>query len=378
MKRWVPLLLMLLAMLAPQAWGYTPEQKEYLWDGARNSPAGAATEDLGTTRLFPNPTRGVLNAFVYDAWGTLIGSNGSPQTAYLYTGEQFDPHLGFYYLRARYLNTGTGRFWTRDSWEGNQSDPLSLHKYLYAHDNPVNGWDPSGYSFASELGTKVHTFLAQRWEARDYRLGVGLGGMRWGNRQIRTIYRAITDNPLLNAPPFTFRPDLAEIDSKNPRIVYPTKGYLYEIKPGILSLVANPGLLQQELMDAVIQLSGYLILNSLTQDIWERGRLGEPGMQIWEDFTYNPPGTYLVTLDVSASVPGIIIYEFLPTNEALEYVAAGAAVGVGAAIAERYGVSAAIKIAVRGAIQAGSRAAAAYLETGLYTRTAAATLTHGF
>jgi len=148
MKRWVPLLLVLLAMLAPQAWGYTPEQKQYLWDGARNSPPGAATEDLGTTRLFINLAGGVMNAFAYDAWGTLIASNGLPQTVYLYTGEQFDPHLGFYYLRARYLNTGTGRFWTRDSWEGNQSDPLSLHKYLYCHADPVKGTDTSGHEFS--------------------------------------------------------------------------------------------------------------------------------------------------------------------------------------------------------------------------------------
>lgn len=31
-----------------------------------------------------------------------------------------------------------------DSYEGNQSDPLSLHKYLYCHDNSINGIDPSG------------------------------------------------------------------------------------------------------------------------------------------------------------------------------------------------------------------------------------------
>jgi hypothetical protein len=44
-----------------------------------------------------------------------------------------------------YLNPNTGRFWTRDSFEGNQSDPLSLHKYLYCHASPLNGIDPSGH-----------------------------------------------------------------------------------------------------------------------------------------------------------------------------------------------------------------------------------------
>jgi len=47
---------------------------------------------------------------------------------------------------ARYLNTGTGRFQTMDTFAGNNEDPLTLHKYLYCHDNPVNMVDPSGHS----------------------------------------------------------------------------------------------------------------------------------------------------------------------------------------------------------------------------------------
>lgn len=48
--------------------------------------------------------------------------------------------------QARYLNTGTGRFQTMDTYKGNKEDPLSLHKYLYVQDNPVNKVDPSGQS----------------------------------------------------------------------------------------------------------------------------------------------------------------------------------------------------------------------------------------
>ncbi|MDP0499534.1 MAG: RHS repeat-associated core domain-containing protein [Verrucomicrobiota bacterium JB022] len=64
--------------------------------------------------------------------------------AYLYTGEQWDADLGMYFLRARYLNPDTGRFHTLDTYEGSRSDPQTLHKYLYAHANPVMGVDPSG------------------------------------------------------------------------------------------------------------------------------------------------------------------------------------------------------------------------------------------
>jgi len=71
--------------------------------------------------------------------------------AYLYTGEQIDPDLGMYYLRARYYQPGLGRFWNTDSYEGRQEEPLSLHKYLYCHGNPINGTDPSGHDLVGSI-----------------------------------------------------------------------------------------------------------------------------------------------------------------------------------------------------------------------------------
>ena len=43
-----------------------------------------------------------------------------------------------------YLNPDTGRFWSMDSYDGNNNDPRTLHKYLYSADNPVMNADPSG------------------------------------------------------------------------------------------------------------------------------------------------------------------------------------------------------------------------------------------
>jgi RHS repeat-associated protein len=61
-----------------------------------------------------------------------------------YRGEQFDLDLGLYYLRARYYNPATGGFLSRDPLDGNAIDPASLHKYLYANGDPINGIDPMG------------------------------------------------------------------------------------------------------------------------------------------------------------------------------------------------------------------------------------------
>lgn len=49
--------------------------------------------------------------------------------------------------QARYLNVSTGRFMTMDTYAGNNEDTLSLHKYLYAADDPVNKVDPSGQEY---------------------------------------------------------------------------------------------------------------------------------------------------------------------------------------------------------------------------------------
>ena len=64
-----------------------------------------------------------------------------------YRGEQYDSDLGIYYLRARYYNAGTGRFLSRDPYDGDAKIPATLHKYLYAGGDPVNASDPSGRDF---------------------------------------------------------------------------------------------------------------------------------------------------------------------------------------------------------------------------------------
>jgi RHS repeat-associated protein len=75
----------------------------------------------------------------------LIASSGTTPNNYLYCGQQLDSDLGFYYLRARYYKPDSGRFWTMDSFEGNNEDPQSLHKYLYCYADPVDFADRNGH-----------------------------------------------------------------------------------------------------------------------------------------------------------------------------------------------------------------------------------------
>jgi len=82
---------------------------------------------------------------------------------HLFTGEEFDLDLGLYYLRARYHNPDTGRFWSQDSFEGFGNDPTSLHKYTYCGSNPVNASDPSGNWTLTELGISTATASGITW-----------------------------------------------------------------------------------------------------------------------------------------------------------------------------------------------------------------------
>ena len=102
-------------------------------------------DGLGSVRALTNGAGAVTDRYTYDAFGTTLATTGSTTNAYRFTGEQQDAALGMYYLRARYYQAGSGRFWTRDSWEGCLRYPDSLHKYLYTQNNPVTFIDPSGH-----------------------------------------------------------------------------------------------------------------------------------------------------------------------------------------------------------------------------------------
>ena len=98
----------------------------------------------GSVRQLTNSAGVVTDEYEYDAYGNSFTKSGTTPNNYLYRGEQFDPDLGLYYLRARYYNPNTGRFLSRDPEDGDETDPKTLHKYLYASGDPVNMTDPTG------------------------------------------------------------------------------------------------------------------------------------------------------------------------------------------------------------------------------------------
>jgi RHS repeat-associated protein len=103
------------------------------------------TDGLGSVRQLVDGGGNVTLAKSYQPYGTEMGSTGSGASVYGFSGEMTDP-TGLTYLRARYYASGTGRFVSRDTWNGDYYRPLSLNRWNYVNGNAINYTDPSGES----------------------------------------------------------------------------------------------------------------------------------------------------------------------------------------------------------------------------------------
>lgn len=101
----------------------------------------------GSTRGLATESATIAEAYDYDAYGNTLDTGtmaGAAGTPLLYNGEWHDANANMQYLRARWYDSGVGRFNRIDPFAGVLGNPLTLHKYGYAHGDPVNGSDPSG------------------------------------------------------------------------------------------------------------------------------------------------------------------------------------------------------------------------------------------
>jgi RHS repeat-associated protein len=124
-------------------------------------------DGLGSERLLTDDQTVATDAYAYEAFGQVdvAASQARTPNTFLFTGEQLDPNPGFYFLRARYMSPGIGRFTQMDSFDGFNVDPTSLHKYLYANSNPAYFIDPSGHASLTELISAMNSFVALQLRA---------------------------------------------------------------------------------------------------------------------------------------------------------------------------------------------------------------------
>ncbi len=115
--------------------------------------AFAQKDHLGTVlRVFSAAS--VLHSIQLDSFGVEIGSTGSSQSPYGFTGREVDPESGLLYYRARYYDPAIGRFLSEDPirFRGGRNF------YSYARNNPGRFIDPLGLytEYNSTTGQYTH------------------------------------------------------------------------------------------------------------------------------------------------------------------------------------------------------------------------------
>ena len=106
---------------------------------------------LGSTRQVINKAGSVVRYYSFDPFGELLTAENAETTEnhFKFTGQYFDYEIRQYYLRARQYDPILMRMTSSDLAPGSNEEPLSLHKYLYCQNDPINGIDPSGESYVN-------------------------------------------------------------------------------------------------------------------------------------------------------------------------------------------------------------------------------------
>jgi len=96
-------------------------------------------------------------------WNNSNAANG-------FTPQQLDSYIKLIDLRSRWYDPATGRFQTKDSWQGDYNSPQSLNQWNYGLDNPINNTDPSGNISCEDSNDAV--CMAQAQKLKSYGLGI--------------------------------------------------------------------------------------------------------------------------------------------------------------------------------------------------------------
>ena len=157
---------------------------EYVFDGRGSVAAEVSYNDAWYTFGGGLARKNVVSKS-YSPFGELLTEQTS---GFGYNGEYYNAAMGMIYLRARFYEPEMNRFSQKDTLRGSVIDGISLNRYLYVQNDPVNFADYNG----------------QRMVAVNVADGGGSG--RDNSRYARTTASSTTAS---NQPP-TFREYLAQ------------------------------------------------------------------------------------------------------------------------------------------------------------------------
>jgi len=102
---------------------------------------------LWNVRATVDGVQAITSTLTTEAFGNAVAQWGSSANPYRFAGAwgyRDDGDAGLLHVGARYYDPAVGRWTSADKWLGDLYRPLSLNRYLYCEDDPVNHVDPSG------------------------------------------------------------------------------------------------------------------------------------------------------------------------------------------------------------------------------------------
>ena len=119
-------------------------------------------DGLGSVRQLIDSGGSVSLAQGYTPFGVPLWDEGGGTTGYGFTGERWEAYNQLLFLRARYYQPGTGRFISRDSWQGDIWQPSTLFRsHVYVRNNLINLNDPSGFADCSTWPSPIKWMCEQ-------------------------------------------------------------------------------------------------------------------------------------------------------------------------------------------------------------------------
>jgi len=180
-------------ILAQHDGGHTTDRYFYLHDR------------LGSVRQIIKYTSSVelVSHYTYNPFGELFPTEFSEGVSnpFKFTGQYYDSEIDQYYLRARMYDPHLYRFISRDIIDGKFERPLTLHKYLYCINDPVNGIDPTGlrvfYFVGGSMVSLGYSLAAQTGVVWDDEgnwgiIGIAQEGVGWPSASVGFSF-GITD-----------------------------------------------------------------------------------------------------------------------------------------------------------------------------------------
>jgi len=142
---------------------------------------------LWNVRATVDGVQAITSTLTTEAFGNAVAQWGSSANPYRFAGAwgyRDDGDAGLFYVGARYYDPAVGRWTSADKWLGDLYRPLSLNRYLYCEDEPVNRVDPSGRiwvrlviwvigSFAGKIGEYLGVDPEYTWPIEHFAGEVG-------------------------------------------------------------------------------------------------------------------------------------------------------------------------------------------------------------